>query len=178
MKKMKKLLLVLVMNIPFLLFAQGDVIKLHNGKTIEGKVIKNADELISYNHRNETTEQVIGKYAVESIMYGQSGRVEEISQLIEVNGKADWQKVVVLYGKEEAVGLNKKGDVKGKTGFINYHTANTGDKKAEKKLKEAAAAMNCPFILIVSDKDTNYTGARGKGFGNVQAVKKGIAYAY
>ena len=33
-------------------------------------------------------------------------------------------------------GLKKAGEVRGKTGLINFQTGNTGDKKAEKKLSE------------------------------------------
>ena len=71
----------------------------------------------------------------------------------------------------------KKGDeVRGKTGLINYHTGNTGDKKAEKKLKMAAAEAVCPFILMTADKST--VGASSNSLGDSQNIKKGIGYRY
>ena len=72
--------------------------------------------------------------------------------------------------------MKKVSEIRGKTSFINYHTANTGDKKAEKKLKMEAAEMGCPFILMTADKSS--VGASSNGLGGSQAIKKGIAYKY
>ena len=60
--------------------------------------------------------------------------------------------------------------------MINYHTGNTGDKKAEKKLKIEAAKMGCPFILQTADKST--VGASSNSLGGSQVIKKGIGYKY
>ena len=73
-------------------------------------------------------------------------------------------------------GLKKVGDVRGKTGLINFQTGNTGDKKAEKKLKMAAAVLGCPFILMTADKTT--VGANSNQLGGVQAIKTGLGYKY
>ena len=71
----------------------------------------------------------------------------------------------------------KKGDeVRGKTGLVNFQTGNTGDKKAEKKLKKAAAELGCSFILLTSDKTT--VGSGSNRIGGSQAIKKGVAYKY
>ena len=83
--------------------------------------------------------------------------------------------MVILEDKAYIAGLKKGEEVRGKTGLINYHTGNTGDKKAEKKLK-MAAAMGCPFILQTADKST--VGATSNGLGGSQAIKKGVAYKY
>jgi hypothetical protein len=60
--------------------------------------------------------------------------------------------------------------------LINFQTGNTGDKKAEKKLKMAAAAIGCPFILMTADKTT--VGANSNQLGGSQAIKKGVGYKY
>ena len=71
----------------------------------------------------------------------------------------------------------KKGDeVRGKTGLINFQTGNTGDKKAEKKLKMEAAKLGCPFILLTADKVT--IGANSNQLGGSQVIKKGVGYKY
>jgi hypothetical protein len=46
------------------------------------------------------------------------------------------------------VGLKKGMEVRVKTGLINYHAINTSEKKAEMKLRKAAAPRGFPFILI------------------------------
>ena len=156
--------------------AQVDVITKHNGEIVKGKVVKLEEFTIVFKYDGEDAENTISKYAVEKIVYGKSGRVEEVTEKIVVNGEDDWEKVVILEDKAYISGLKKEGEVRGKTGLINYHTGNTGDKKAEKKLKMAAAAMGCPFILQTADKST--VGANSNGLGGSQAIKKGVAYKY
>ena len=83
---------------------------------------------------------------------------------------------IILEEKSYISGLKKVGDVRGKTGLINFQTGNTGDKKAEKKLKMSAAAIGCPFVLMTSDKTT--VGSNSNALGGTQAIKTGIAYKY
>ena len=108
--------------------AQVDVITKHNGETVKGKVIKLEEYTIIFKYDGEDAENTISKYAVEKIVYGKSGRVEEVTEKITVSGEADWEKVVILEDKAYISGLKKEGEVRGKTGLINYHTGNTGDK--------------------------------------------------
>ncbi len=93
-----------------------------------------------------------------------------------VTQEADWEKVVIFEEKSYIAGLKKGDEIRGKTGLINYHTGNTADKKAEKKLKMAAAAMGYPFILQTADKTT--VGASSNQLGGSQSIKKGITYNY
>ena len=73
----------------------------------------------------------------------------------------------------------KKGDeIRGKTGFVSFHTGNSADKKSEKKLKMEAAKTGFPFILLTAEKDINQSGASGPSFGAVQSIKKGVTYKY
>ena len=147
-------------------------------KTIftKGKVIKLEEYTIVFKYDGEDAENTVSKYAVEKIVYGKSGRVEEITEKIVVNGEDDWEKVVILEEKGYIAGLKKGEEVRGKTGMINFQTGNTGDKKAEKKLKMAAAAIGCPFILMTADKTT--VGANSNQLGGSQAIKKGVGYKY
>jgi sRNA-binding regulator protein Hfq len=158
---------------------QNDKIYLHNGKNIEGNVVRVAEFTIVFRYANEDAEQTIGKYAVQKIVYGKSGREEQVTDKVVVNSKDDWENVVVLEDKSQVAGLTKVDEIKGKTAFINYRTAAGSDKKAEQKLKEEAASKGCQFILMTSDKDLNLAGAgSGNSFGNTQSVKKGVAYKY
>jgi len=150
---------------------QNDKIYLHNGKTIEGSVVRVAEFTVVFKYAGEDAEQTVGKYAVAKIVYGKSGREEKVSDKIIVSSKDDWQNVVILEDKSEVAGLTKVDDVKGKTAtFYNFHSSSGNDRKAEQKLKQDAAAMGCPFILLTADKDANLVSR--------QSVKKGIAYKY
>jgi sRNA-binding regulator protein Hfq len=173
---MKKFLLLAVAFLGFAANAQVDKIYKHNGETVDGKVIKLEEYTIVFKYDGEDAENTLSKYAVEKIVYGKSGRVEEVTEKIVVKTEEDWEKVVILEDKAYIAGLKKGDEVRGKTGLINYHTGNTGDKKAEKKLKMAAAAMGCPFILQTADKST--VGASSNSLGGSQVIKKGIGYKY
>jgi sRNA-binding regulator protein Hfq len=173
---MKKFLLLAVAFLGFAANAQVDKIYKHNGEVVDGKVVKLEEYTVIFKYDGEDAENTIGKYAIEKIVYGKTGRVEEVTEKIVINGEADWEKVVILEDKAYIAGLKKVDEVRGKTGLINYHTGNTGDKKAEKKLKIEAAKMGCPFILQTADKST--VGANSNSLGGSQVIKKGIGYKY
>lgn len=156
--------------------AQNDVITKHSGEIVEGKVIRLDEFTITFKYEGEDAENTIGKYAVEKIVYGKTKRVEEVTEKIVINGEEDWEKVVILEDKSYIAGLKKVGEVRGKTGLINFQTGNTGDKKAQKKLKMDAAKLGSPFILLTADKTT--VGASSNSLGGSQAIKTGVAYKY
>ncbi len=143
----------------------------HTGEVLEVKVIKVGETTISYKYPGEDAEQTIGKFAVATITYGTSGRKESISEKIVIDSKNDWEKVEILTNASQVLGLKKGEEVKGKTsGFLTYNSAGSADKKATKRIKEAAAEAGSPFVLMTSDKSD--------GFGVKQSIKKGIAYSY
>jgi hypothetical protein len=156
--------------------AQVDVITKHSGEVVNGKVVRVEEYVIVFKYEGEDAENSIGKYAIEKVVYGKSGRVDEMTEKIKINGQADWEKVVILEEKSYIAGLKKGGEVRGKTGLINFQTGNTGDKKAQKKLKMDAAKMGCPFVLLTADKTT--VGANSNAIGGSQAIKTGVAYKY
>ncbi|HRN98385.1 MAG TPA: hypothetical protein PLA69_03595 [Flavobacterium sp.] len=173
---MKKFILMLTLVCSGLVSAQSDIITKHSGETVSGKGIRVEEYTIVYKYDGEDAENVISKYAIEKVQYGKSGRVEEMTEKIVINGEADWEKVVILEDKAYIAGLKKGEEIRGKTGLINFQTGNTGDKKAEKKLKMAAAAAGCPFVLMTADKTT--VGANSNMLGGSQAIKKGVGYRY
>ncbi|MGV3766303.1 MAG: hypothetical protein ACO1NW_09270 [Chitinophagaceae bacterium] len=169
---MKKPLMTLALAFCALIsFAQtADKITKHSGESIEVKVVKVDENFIVFKYPGEDAEQTIGKFAVASIAYS-SGRKEKISDKIVVSGKEDWEKVEILTDKSQVVGLKKGEDVRGKTaGLISYNTAGSADKKATRRIKEAAAEMGAPFVLMTSDKSD--------GFGVKQSIKNGVTYKY
>jgi sRNA-binding regulator protein Hfq len=175
--KMKKILLMVVFALGLnVANAQNDKIYKHSGETVEGKVIRLDEYTIVFKYDGEDAENTIGKYAVEKIIYGKTKRQEDVTEKIVINGEDDWEKVVILEDKGYISGLKKVGEVRGKTGLINFQTGNTGDKKAQKKLKMDAAKQGCPFVLLTADKTT--VGANSNALGGSQAIKTGVAYKY
>jgi sRNA-binding regulator protein Hfq len=173
---MKKIIFVALILVSIVASAQVDKIYKHNGEVVEGKVVKLEEYTIIFKYDGEDAENTVGKYAVGKIVYGKTGRVEEVTEKIVVNGEDDWEKVVILEDKSYIAGLKKAGEVRGKTGLINFQTGNTGDKKASKKLKMDAAKLGCPFVLMTADKTT--VGANSNALGGSQAIKTGVAYKY
>jgi len=150
--------------------AASDKLHKHSGEVLDVKVIKVGEFTVTYKFPGEDAEQVISKLAVGKISYS-SGRTEEISEKIVVSGKDDWEKVQILTDKAQVIGLKKGDEVRGKTsGFLSYNSAGSADKKASKKIREAAAEAGAPFILLTSDKSD--------GFGVKQSIKNGVMYAY
>lgn len=150
--------------------AAADKLYKHSGEVLDVKIVKVGEFNITYKYPGEDAEQTIGKLAVGKIEYS-SGRTEEVSEKITVAGKDDWEKVQILNDNAQVVGLKKGEEIRGKTsGLYSFNTAGSADKKASKKIKEAAAALGAPFVLMTSDKND--------GFGVKQSIKNGIAYSY
>ncbi|MCB0445344.1 MAG: hypothetical protein KDC68_06795, partial [Gelidibacter sp.] len=84
---MKKSLFIAFMLTVTFVNAQVDQIFKHNGETVKGKVIRVEEYTITFVYDGEDAEYTIGKYAVEKIIYGKSGRVEEVTDKIDVSGK-------------------------------------------------------------------------------------------
>jgi sRNA-binding regulator protein Hfq len=173
---MKTMLTMLVVLFATVASAQVDKIYKHNGETVNGHVLRVEEYTIVFKYEGEDAENTLSKYSIEKIVYGKSGRTEDVTEKIVLGSKEDWEKVIILEEKSYIAGLKKGDDVRGKTGLINYHTGNTGDKKAEKKLKMDAAEKGYPFILMIDDKST--VGASSNTLGGSQAIKKGIGYKY
>ena len=169
--KKSSLLFIMILGVMVSFAQNSDKMKKHSGETVEVKVVKVSETTVTYKYPGEDAEQTIGKYAIASITYGSSGRVEQISEKIVISGKDDWEKVVILTDASEVIGLKKGEEIRGKTsGLISYNTAGSADKKATKKIKEEAAELGAPFILMTADK--------ADGFGVKQSIKKGISYSY
>lgn len=168
----------LIMLFSITVSAQSDQIFLHNGQEISGKVLKVAEHTVTFTYDGEDAEQTLGKYAVQKVIYGKSGREQSVSDRVDISGKEGWQNVIIIESLEEVAGLKRVGEIKGKTGFINYRTGAGSDRKAQEKLQKEAAAANCPFVLLTMDKDIDRKGAGGGGFGQNQSIKKGVGYSY
>ncbi|MCU0335401.1 MAG: hypothetical protein MUF62_10210 [Chitinophagaceae bacterium] len=172
---MKKLMLFAMLLSASLVVAAQDKIKKHDGETLTVKVIRVTESSIVFRYEGEEAEQLLGRLAVKEITYS-SGRKEQISEKIVVSSKDDWEKVQIVEDKAMIAGLKKGDEIRGKTsGIMGFHTANTADRKAMRKLMEAAAEAGAPFVLITSDKDAR---SQSIGLGSAQGVKRGFMYFY
>lgn len=177
MKKLMQFLMLMAFTAVLAVAQDNDKIYFHNGKVVEGKVLKLEEFTVVFKYAGEDAEQTISKLAIGKIIY-KSGREEEVSEKIVVSSKADWEKVEILIDKSQLVGLTKGAEVQGKTTgiFAGYTTAAGTDKRSMRKLLEAAAEMGCPFVYLTADKDTK--GGMQSGAFGAQGNKKGIAYKY
>ena len=156
--------------------AQNDTLYFHNQIIAPVTVLKVDAFNISFKYIGEESEQVVSNYAIQKIKY-KSGRTAVLSQKIEVNTEADWEKVVILFDNTQTAGLNRKADIIENTAFFNLHTASTAYKKVLMKILKKAAAQHCPFVLFTADQQVKYNGISG-GWGALQNIRAGIAFSY
>jgi c-di-GMP-binding flagellar brake protein YcgR len=155
-------------------FAQPtlDIILKHTGEQLKVKIIS-VDEKITFTYPNETSNQVIAKNCVREIIFS-SGRVQEITEKIIVNGEDDWQKVIVTTNPDDIKCLNRKGEVRSSASNTwNFKGKDAIDKKATMKIKMEAAKLKAHIIFIqdqVKTGQTYYSGASSE--------KYGVAYSY
>ena len=96
-KNMKKIILLLsVVFCSISVNAQVDIITKHSGEVVKGKVIRIEDYSVVFKYDGEDAENSIGKYAIEKIVYGKSGRVEEVTEKITISSEDDKEKVIIL----------------------------------------------------------------------------------
>ncbi len=176
MNKLFSLLFFLVLSIsPFKIQAQ-DTLHFHNGKKVVGKIISVNEYTVTYKYQNEDATQTAGRYAVEKINY-QSGRIDNISEKITINGEDDWQKVMLLEDRTQIAGLKKGSIIRSNTRFLNLHSANTSERKSFERLLKEAAKINSPFLYITYEHETLYPGLIWS-IGATQQVKRAVAFGY
>lgn len=167
------LLLLLLQQVSY---ANSDTLILHNGDKIIGEVISLNHYTIGFQYKNEKAIQQLSKFAIESIHFA-SGRTQAMTDKISIQGEDDWEKVIILEDKEQRTGLNRVSDISAHTNFLNLHTANSGNNKVLEKLKREAAKLKCPFLLINFERATVYNGLI-KSWGAIQEIRKAFCYNY
>jgi len=87
-----------------------DVVLFHNGNIAKGKVTEVTDYYIKFCYEGEDLQNTIGRSALSEIRFA-SGRIQQMSPKIDVNSPKDWEKVRVIYDKNEVLGLKSLGQV-------------------------------------------------------------------
>ena len=152
---MKKIILILTLVFGFnIATAQVDVIKKQIGEILKGKIISVDDNVIVFTYEGQNVEYTIAKNAVEKITYGRTGQVVQTSNKINLNGQADWQKVVIVENLNFTAGLEVGVQLGTSADLANYQSSN-GNSAVNKRLKMQAATLGYPFILITTDAASN-----------------------
>ena len=152
---MKKIILILTLVFGFnIATAQVDVIKKQIGEILKGKIISVDDNVIVFTYEGQNVEYTIAKNAVEKITYGRTGQVVQTSNKINLNGQADWQKVVIVESLNLTAGLEVGVQLGTSADLANYQSSN-GNSAVNKRLKMQAATLGYPFILITTDAASN-----------------------
>ena len=152
---MKKIILILTLVFGFnIATAQVDVIKKQIGEILKGKIISVDDNVIVFTYEGQNIEYTIAKNAVEKITYGRTGQVVQTSNKINLNGQADWQKVVIVESLNLTAGLEVGVQLGTSADLANYQSSN-GNSAVNKRMKMQAATLGYPFILITTDAASN-----------------------
>lgn len=150
---------------------KADVIQLHYGEPLNGKVTEITDEYIKYIPDDENLVRTIGRLPVHRIEFD-NGKVEEISSLIVVNDpKKDWENIVIVYDKNAVKGMTKIGEgLKKANSAWSTNTKKDGlERKVFEKLKKECAKQGGK-VLLVTRKDSQSQGGFGSyGFAEINA---------
>ncbi len=130
-----------------------DVLMLHNGDSVKGKVIERRDKYITFIYQGEESINTIGVNAIHKI-HNQSGRTELLTERIAVTSPQDWKNVRVVYDKEEVIGLRSLGQVeKHSSGTWSLSvTAGHFLEKTLKKLRQEAARRGGCIVLVFNSQ--------------------------
>lgn len=170
---MKKIILFFFLILSSSCFAQ-DVVVFHNGKTAEGKVSEVTDQFIRFVYKGEDVVNIIGRCAISEVRFS-SGRVQQMSQKIYIDSPKDWEKVRVVYDKNEVLGLKSLGQVsKHSSGTWSFSiTGGHFSEKVLKKIRKEAANRGGCIVLVLSEKSKS-----GGVFSDGHASMTGEIYTY
>ena len=125
---MKKLIFILLF-LPFFIYGQDDKIILNNGDTIYGNVIEVGVNSITYQYKNEATNNIIKKRDVAKVFYS-SGRTQEFEGLdiLEFELKQQNKRIKknrIKKNRKPISGYGKNGSfwVSSGISFINNHVS-------------------------------------------------------
>lgn len=150
-----------------------DVLFRHGASERKVNIIAVDDYAIKYAYPGETVVNSIGRAAVAKIIYS-SGRVEQISELIDVTGNDGWKNVIITSNPNEVIGLVRAGEIKAKAGgYWSMRSTKGSDRKATERIKREAAELG-GHIVFIQQHETS-----GRGFyKNPESIQSGVAYSY
>ena len=148
---MKNLFIAFTILFTTSLIAQTHQIIKHDGETIDINFIKTANNLVYYSLPQSAEEKTISQYAVAQLHEKSKSDSKIISEKIQLNGKSDYKKVVVLK-KHQTIGLKESGVITSFYGGTKGESSLSFSDNGEKRLKQNAALKGSQFIVILSNK--------------------------
>jgi hypothetical protein len=136
------------------LLAQTHQIVKHNGETMDVNFIKKENNIVYYTLPQSAEEKTISQYAVSQLNEKSKSASAVLSEKIQLNGKSDYKKVVVLE-KHQTEGLKESGIITSFYGGIKGESPVSFSDNGEKRLKQNAALKGSPFIVILSNNPKN-----------------------
>lgn len=138
------------------LHAQTHQIIKHNDEKINVNFIKIENHLIYYSFPESSEEKKISKYAVAQLNDKLNKSKPITAQRIDITKKSDYKKVIVLK-ETEIIGLKKSDTLRVFWPKIKGESKLSSKEQGERRLKEKAALIGNPFIVIVSNKNDYLT---------------------
>ena len=97
---MKKIILVSCLLLLAIAGKAQDMLTMHNGSTIEGKVLSIDGSAITFVYKGEDLSQKISKIAINSVKFA-SGRKQVITERINIEGKDGFKNVILTKNPED-----------------------------------------------------------------------------
>ena len=155
---MKNLFIAFTILFTTSLIAQTHQIIKHDGETMDINFIKTANNLVYYTLPQSVEEKTISQYAVAQLNEKSKSDSKIISEKIQLNGKSDYKKVVVLK-KHQTIGLKESGIITSFYGGTKGESSLSFSDNGEKRLKQNAALKGSSFIVILSNKPKDLKAA-------------------
>ncbi|MES2578824.1 MAG: hypothetical protein V4589_14515 [Bacteroidota bacterium] len=155
---MKNLFIAFTILFTTSLIAQTHQIIKHDGETMDINFIKTANNLVYYTLPQSVEEKTISQYAVAQLNEKSKSDSKIISEKIQLNGKSDYKKVVVLK-KHQTIGLKESGIITSFYGGTKGESSLSFSDNGEKRLKQNAALKGSAFIVILSNKPKDLKAA-------------------
>jgi hypothetical protein len=170
---MKNLFIFLLLLISANSLAQDEVV-FHNGNIAKGKVSEVTDYYIKFCYEGEDVQNIIGRSALSEIRF-ESGRIQQMSQKINVESAKDWEKVRVVNDKNEVLGMKSLGQIeKHSSGTWSFSiTGGHFSEKTLKKIRQEAAKRGGCIVLVLSQQSQS-----GGLFNDGHASMTGEIYTY
>lgn len=151
-----------------------DKLYTHKGGVYDVYVKEVSENSVKFIYPNEQSINTLSKNTIEKIEF-ESGRTESMSEKIIIQGKEDWEKVIITNLESDVQGLTKGSELKAKANGSTFANQGKVENRAFNKLKKEAASKGYHVLLILT------TSGRSGSFGTssgASASIRAIGYRY
>lgn len=149
-----------------------DKLYTHKGDVYDVYVKEVSENSVKFTYPNEQSINTLSKNTIEKIEF-ESGRTESMSEKIIIQGKEDWEKVIITNLESDVQGLTKGSELKAKAKGTTFTSQGRVEERAFEKLKKEAAAKGYHTLLILTT-----TGKSGSPYSSASSSIRAIGYKY